>query len=81
MVNYRSGDMFAPQLDVCEALKVELQHFVDCVENGTTPITGGFAGLQVVRVLESASQSMRQRGKLIELDLDCHQDLVGSRLA
>jgi predicted dehydrogenase len=71
MVNYRSGDMFAPQLDVSEALKVELQHFVDCVENGTTPITGGLAGLQVVRILESASQSMRQRGRLIELDLDC----------
>ena len=70
MVNYRSGDMFAPQLDVSEALKVELQHFVDCIENGAAPITGGLAGLQVVRILESASQSMRQRGKLIELDLD-----------
>jgi predicted dehydrogenase len=70
MVNYRSGDMFAPQLDVSEALKVELQHFVDCVENGTTPITGGLAGLRVVSILESASQSMRQRGKLIELHSD-----------
>ena len=70
MVNYRSGDMFAPQLDVSEALKVELQHFVDCIENGAAPITGGLAGLQVVRILESASQSMRQRGKLIELDPD-----------
>ena len=70
MVNYRSGDMFAPQLDVSEALKVELQHFVDCIEHGAAPITGGLAGLQVVRILESASQSMRQRGKLIELDPD-----------
>jgi predicted dehydrogenase len=70
MVNYRSGDMFAPQLDVSEALKVELQHFVDCIENGAAPITGGLAGLQVVRILESASQSMRHRGKLIELDPD-----------
>jgi predicted dehydrogenase len=70
MVNYRSGDMFAPQLDISEALKVELQHFVECVENGVTPITGGLAGLQVVRILESASQSMRQRGKLMELDPD-----------
>ena len=70
MVNYRSGDMFAPQLDVSEALKVELQHFVDCIEHGAAPITGGLAGLQVVRILESASQSMRHRGKLIELDPD-----------
>jgi predicted dehydrogenase len=68
MVGYRSGDMFAPQLDVSEALKVELQHFTDCIENSKTPITSGLAGLQVVRILESASLSMRQRGKLIELD-------------
>ena len=69
MVGYRSGDMFAPQLDVSEALKVELQHFADCIENGRTPLTDGLAGLQVVRILESASLSMRQRGKLIELDM------------
>lgn len=70
MVGYRSGDMYAPQLDVAEALKVELQHFADCIENGKTPLTDGIAGLQVVRILESASLSMRQRGKLIELEAD-----------
>jgi predicted dehydrogenase len=70
LVGYRSGDMFAPQLDVAEALKIELQHFADCVENGRTPITDGHAGLRVVRILESASRSMRQRGKLIELEAD-----------
>jgi predicted dehydrogenase len=68
LVGYRSGDMFAPQLDVSEALKVELQHFAHCVETGATPLTDGRAGIQVVRILESASRSMRQRGKLIELD-------------
>lgn len=68
LVGYRSGDMFAPQLDVSEALKVELQHFAECIEKGLTPITDGHAGLQVVRILESASLSMRQRGKLIELE-------------
>ena len=68
LVGYRSGDMFAPQLDISEALKIELQHFADCVENNKTPLTDGHAGLQVVRILESASLSMRQRGKLIELE-------------
>ncbi len=67
LVGYRSGDMFAPQLDVCEALKVEIQHFVDCIKTGSEPITGGQAGLRVVRILESASLSMKQRGKLINL--------------
>jgi predicted dehydrogenase len=70
LVGYRSGDMFAPQLDVSEALKVELQHFAHCIETGTTPLTDGIAGLQVVRILESATRSMRQRGKLIELEAD-----------
>jgi len=68
MVGYRSGDMYAPQLDVAEALKVELKHFAECVETGATPITGGETGLQVVQILEAASKSMRQRGKLVELD-------------
>jgi predicted dehydrogenase len=69
-VGYRSGDMFAPHLDISEALKVELQHFVDCVQTGAEPITGGRAGLQVVRLLESASYSMKHRGKLVELAPD-----------
>jgi len=70
LVGYRSGDMFAPQLDVSEALKVELQHFAHCIATRATPLTDGYAGLQVVRILESASLSMRQRGKLIELETD-----------
>jgi predicted dehydrogenase len=67
LVGYRSGDMFAPQLDVSEALKVEIRHFAECVQTGTEPITGGQTGLRIVRILESASLSMKQRGKLIHL--------------
>jgi len=70
MVGYRSGDMFAPQLDVSEALKVEIQHFADCIRTGAEPLTGGQSGLRVVRILESASLSMKQRGKLISLVSD-----------
>lgn len=68
LVGYRSGDMFAPQLDVSEALKVEIQHFVSCIKTGAEPITGGQCGLRVVRLLESASFSMKQRGRLIGLN-------------
>lgn len=70
LVGYRSGDMFAPQLDVSEALKIEIQHFADCIRTGAEPITGGHAGLRVVRILESASLSMKQRGKLVSLTPD-----------
>jgi predicted dehydrogenase len=70
LVGYRSGDMFAPRLDVSEALKVEIQHFADCIRTGAEPITGGQAGLRIVRILESASLSMKQRGKLVHLAAD-----------
>lgn len=67
LVGYRSGDMYCPQLDVTEALRVEAQHFAECIETGQTPLTDGYAGLRVVSVLEAATQSMRDRGKSISL--------------
>lgn len=68
MIGYRSGDMYAPQLEVTEALGVEIRHFADCIENGAKPITGGEAGLAVVQVLEAATLSMRNRGQLVEIN-------------
>lgn len=66
-VEYRAGDMWAPHLSAKEALHAEAQHFVDCVTNGSTPITDGAMGLRVVELMEAASQSMRQRGHPAEL--------------
>jgi predicted dehydrogenase len=65
MVSYRSGDIYTPQLDLTEALSLEIKHFADCIEHGGTPITDGQAGLRVVRVLEAATRSLRQRGKSV----------------
>jgi predicted dehydrogenase len=66
-VSYRSGDMWAPKLDMTEALHVELSHFIDCIEKCETPITDGHAGYRVVKVLEAATESVKGRGRLIEL--------------
>jgi predicted dehydrogenase len=66
MVAYRIGDMVAPRLDTGEALLAETAHFADCVQTGRPPITDGEMGLHVVKILEAASQSMRQRGQPIE---------------
>jgi predicted dehydrogenase len=66
-VGYRSGDMYSPKIEMTEALRVEALHFADCIEHGKKPITDGEAGLRVVEVVEAASQSMAQRGRLIEL--------------
>jgi predicted dehydrogenase len=67
-VSYRMGDMWAPQLLATEALLTEIEHFVDCIEHGTQPITSGANGLGVVTMLEGAVLSMRQRGMPIDLE-------------
>jgi predicted dehydrogenase len=67
LVSYRSGDMWAPKVDQTEALKVEAKYFVECIKNNQTPINDGIAGLRVVRLLEAAGQSMKDRGRPVEL--------------
>jgi len=67
MVGYRTGDMWAPQLAMTEALKAEAQHFIECIHAGAKPLTDGQAGLNVVRILEAATASMRNRGQPVEL--------------
>jgi predicted dehydrogenase len=67
LVSYRSGDMWAPQLEQVEALNHELAYFVDCISNNRVPFNDGCAGLRVVRMLEAASESLNQRGSLVYL--------------
>ena len=67
LVSYRTGDMWSPQVEQVEALKLELQYFVDCIKKNQTPINGGCEGLKVVRMLEAASQSLAKRGELVYL--------------
>ncbi|NMN73141.1 Gfo/Idh/MocA family oxidoreductase [Rhizobium sp. 57MFTsu3.2] len=67
-VGYRTGDMYAPQLDMTEALGRELKQFVDCIMTNGQPIADGHAGLRVVRILEAATQSLAQRGRVVELE-------------
>ena len=67
LVNYRSGDMWAPQLEQGEALRQELTCFVDCVSRGQEPFNDGCAGLRVVKMLESASKSLSKGGSLVYL--------------
>ena len=67
LVNYRSGDMWSPQLEQGEALRDELSCFVDCVSRGQEPFNDGCAGLRVVKMLESASKSLSKGGSLVYL--------------
>lgn len=64
LVSYRSGDMFAPQIDGTEALRRVVQHFGDCIRSGQTPLTDGHCGMRVVSILEAATRSMKGLGRL-----------------
>jgi predicted dehydrogenase len=68
LVGYRSGDMWAPQLEIAEGLNVEARHFVECMTGGQPTLTDGRAGLRVVQILDAASRSMRERGRTVELE-------------
>jgi predicted dehydrogenase len=68
LVNYRSGDMWAPHLEPVEALRQELGYFVECINKNQAPFNDGLAGLRVVKMLEAANQSLRHRGAAVRLD-------------
>ena len=54
----RAGDVLIPKLNFVEPLKVECQHFVECIRSGQRPMTDGYDGLRVVEALEAAQQAM-----------------------
>jgi len=67
--SYHYGDAHIPYLKQVEPLKVETQHFVDCIRNGKRPETSGLDGLRVVQILEAASRSLKSGGSKVEIDL------------
>jgi predicted dehydrogenase len=67
LVSYRSGDVNSPKVEQTEALKLELNYFVDCILKSQTPMNDGAAGLRVVRLLEAAERSLNDRGRIITL--------------
>ena len=66
-IGYRTGDMWAPKLAVSEALRVESEHFVDCINNKRAPMTDGRLGVRVVELIEAANRSMRCRGDTVTI--------------
>jgi len=68
LVSYRVGDMHAPHLDTHEALNLEANYFYECIDKKQPPFNGGQAGMAVVRILEAATLSMKEKGCTIELD-------------
>lgn len=66
--SYHYGDSHIPYLRQEEPLKIECQHFVDCIRSGDTPVTDGHQGLELVRILEASSRSLQANGAPVRLD-------------
>ena len=67
LVSYRTGDMWAPKVEQVEALKVEAAYLVECILNNKKPFNDGIAGLQVVKILQAAEESVQQKGKIVQI--------------
>ena len=65
--SYHYGDMYVPHVKQEEPLKLECQHFLECIREGRTPLVCGQKGLEVVQILELATESLKQRGVCLGL--------------
>jgi predicted dehydrogenase len=74
---YHYGDVYAPYIKQEEPLKTECQHFLDCIRDGKTPLSNGEQGLEMVKILEASSLSLKQHGSAIRLD---HGQVAGTAL-
>jgi predicted dehydrogenase len=66
--SYHYGDILSPFVKQVEPLKVECQHFIDCIEKSVRPDSSGYDGLEVVRILEAATQSLKNGGGTVPLE-------------
>jgi predicted dehydrogenase len=73
---YHYGDMYVPYVKQEEPLKVECQHFIECIRTGKTPLSSGENGLQLVQILEASSESLRRGGGPV--DMPCQSVVVAN---
>ena len=66
-IQVRFGDIRIPRVSAAEPLKLECQHFLDCVAYRTSPRSNAMDGLRVIRILEAAQQSLEQDGTPVTL--------------
>lgn len=64
----RTGDIVIPKIDTAEPLKAEVDHFLTCVQNRTTPRSDVVDGLRVLRVLEAGQRSLARGGAPVEVE-------------
>ena len=68
LVQYRMGDMYSPKVKATEALALGASEFISAIKENRAPITNGVDGLNVVKILEASEKSIKNKGKLIEIN-------------
>lgn len=61
-ITLRFGDITIPHLKIGEPLQLECSHFLDCVRDRKRPVSDGWDGLRVIKVLDAAQRSLRSNG-------------------
>jgi len=67
LIQYRTGDMYAPKFDTSEPLSLIVDEFVNAMENGTEPLSNGRIGLEVVKILTAAQKSLKNNGCIVDI--------------
>jgi predicted dehydrogenase len=67
-LSLRFGDILIPKIESTEPLKVECEHFIDCVQNRKTPRSDGEDGLRVLKVLDAAQRSLKMGGTPVKIE-------------
>ena len=65
---HRAGDLLIPKIDFVEPLKKETQHFIDCILYNQKPLSDGYQGLMVTKILEAGTQSLLNKGQRININ-------------
>jgi predicted dehydrogenase len=70
--SYHYGDSYIPYIHQEEPLKLACQHFIDCIDTRSEPLTGGRQGLEMVRILEAATASLKTNGAPVTFSRSNH---------
>jgi len=72
LVQYRIGDMFSPKINQSEALALGARECIDAIKQNRQPLTSGYDGLEVVKLLEASDKSLKNMGKIVEINKLVH---------
>lgn len=72
LVQYRIGDMFSPKVNQTEALALGARECIDAIKQNRQPLTSGYDGLEVVKLLEASDKSLKSMGQIVEINQLVH---------